>query len=431
MNSESARDPYARLELLRSLETCIPASFLDALRSAAGDASLYLIGGAVRDLLLRHHHEHPWRGLLDLDLVLEEGADEFVRLLPHALQHEFRFPIPVNVQEHRAFGTFELALDFPPSFGGTWLLDVASARKEFYPQPGENPLVRQGSIRDDLARRDFSVNALALNLKSGELLDFHQGQSDLGARELKLLHQHSLRDDPTRWVRGARYAARLRLHFSNEARQQAMTTLSQWPWRWRPGDKPTQVPSALGTRLRMELELLFTREPWLEALQVLQDAGGLGLLDNQLQQDRTWVRRLHWANRLDIPLLTSLVAGAADPLALAERLQLSYRQQKYLAQSLDLRARLDAVHHQPQPPSWWAEFLESPGISPNAVALQISMGGPCWRPLLRWWGRWRFVRSPISARSLIDEEGVLPGPELGYRLKALRFNALDHCSRHQ
>ena len=403
----------------------VPKSLLEALTAAAAGQCCALVGGVVRDLLLHRHHEDPWRGLPDLDLVVEGRAADLVHRLPEALQLQFGRPIPLSVQEHGAFGTFELELDLPAECGGTWLLDVASARQETYPVPAENPIVSLGSLRDDLARRDFTVNAMALELSGGELLDLHQGQLDLAARRLNLLHPQSLRDDPTRLVRGARYAARLGFHWSEEAQQQVVTTLKQWPWRWRPGDDPVQAPPALGTRLRMELELLFKREPWREALQVLQQSGGLALLDRQLQQDSSWRRRLHWAQRLGVPLLPALVAAAGDPLEVAERLQLPHRQHKLLVQLLALQSRLHAGLDQAQPPSWWAEFLESPGLSPEAVALQISLGGPYWRPLLRWWGRWRHVRSPIPAQALIQEEGLRPGPALGQRLKALRFEALD------
>ena len=162
---------------------------------------------------------------------------------------------------------------------------------------------------------------------------------------------------------------------------------------------------------------------------MLQQTGGLALLDTQLQQDASWGRRLHWAQRLAVPLLPALVAGAADPLGLAERLQLPHRQHKLLVQLLELQARLGEVPINKQLPSWWTELLEAPGLSPEAVALAISLGGPHWHSMLRWWGRWQHVRSPISVAVLMQEEGLRPGPELGARLKALRLAALDQLPR--
>ena len=325
----------------------VPKPLLEALTQAAAGEPFALVGGVVRDLLLHRHHEDPWRGLPDLDIVVEGRAGDLVQRLPNALERQFGFSISLSLQEHGAFGTFELELALPAEFGGTWLLDVASARQETYPEPGENPTVRLGSLRDDLARRDFTVNAMALELPSGGLLDMHHGQADLASRQLNFLHPASLRDDPTRWVRGARYAARLGFQFSTVAQKQALSTMDQWPWRWCPGDDPGHAPPALGTRLRMELELLFQREPWRQALHALQQSGGLALLDSQLQQDAAWVRRLHWAQRLAVPLLPALIAGAANPLDLAERLQVPHRDHKLLAQLLLLEERLKqagAIH---------------------------------------------------------------------------------------
>ena len=405
----------------------IPKPLLEALAQASAGEPCALVGGVVRDLLLHRHHEDPWRGLPDLDIVVEGSVAELVQRLPDALQRCFGTSIPLSVQEHAEFGTLELELALPAELGGNWLLDVASARQETYPEPAENPKVRLGNLRDDLARRDFTVNAMALELTSGELYDLHQGQVDLSARQLNLLHPGSLRDDPTRWVRGARYAARLGFQFSTDAQTQALTTLNQWPWRWRLGDDPGQAPPALGTRLRMELELLFKQEPWLEAVQVLQQSGGLSLLDSELQQTRSWMRRLHWAQRMDLPLLPALVAGAADPLGLAERLQLPHRQHKLLSQMVTLEKTLQSQSSH-RLPSGWCELLEAPGLSPQAVALVIACGRTNWKPLLRWLLRWRHVRSPISAAQLMCREQLAPGPELGQRLRQLRFGVLDGCS---
>jgi poly(A) polymerase len=173
----------------------------------------------------------------------------------------------------------------------------------------------------------------------------------------------------------------------------------------------------------MELELLLEREPWRQALAVLSAWGGLALLDAQLQADRNWRRRLEWAQRLGLPLLAALVAGAADPLALAERLQLPHRQHKLLAQFLELRQRLSEAS--PGPPSAWCALLEAPGLSPEAVALALASGIGPRRPLLHWWVRWRHVPSPLSAAELMARDGLRPGPGLGERLRQLRVERLD------
>jgi poly(A) polymerase len=178
----------------------------------------------------------------------------------------------------------------------------------------------------------------------------------------------------------------------------------------------------------MELELLLERENWKAALKALQAWGALTLLDPALQADSRWQRRLTWAGRMGLDLMPALVAGAGDPIALADRLQLSHRHHRQLTQFLILRDRLEAVRCEEDlrswPPSRWCAFLEAPGSSPEAVALTLAAGGGPRRPLLRWWARWRHLRSGTSAESLIAA-GQPPGPGLGQRLRQLRAERLD------
>ena len=145
---------------------------------------------------------------------------------------------------------------------------------------------------------------------------------------------------------------------------------------------------------------------------------GIVLLDGQLQADRGCRRRVVWAERLALPLLAALVAGAADPLALAERLQIPHRQHRLLAQWLQLRRRLPHRTGDLTVPAWCA-LLESPGHGPEAVALALAMGDGPRRPLLRWLLRWRSLRAPRTAAQLLAE-GWRPGPELGAELQRLR-----------
>ncbi len=160
---------------------------------AAASDPVYLVGGAVRDLLLG-------RGRADLDLVIEGDAEELAAslgLTPSA--------------NHDRFGTVKVELDGHE-------IDVAAARSESYPQPGALPVVEPGAnIEDDLCRRDFTINAMAVPLAAeSQLLDPHGGHEDLAHGLLRVLHPASFADDPTRAIRAARYAARLGFELETE-----------------------------------------------------------------------------------------------------------------------------------------------------------------------------------------------------------------------
>jgi tRNA nucleotidyltransferase (CCA-adding enzyme) len=148
----------------------------------------YLVGGAVRDAL---------RGAtpVDLDLALEGDAREMARTLASRLGGQ--------VVEWERFGTAEVRA---PSLA---LLNVATARRETYAEPGALPEVEPASIEEDLARRDFTVNAMAMALPDMTLIDPHGGQRDLADGVIRVLHDASFVDDPTRILRALRYEARL------------------------------------------------------------------------------------------------------------------------------------------------------------------------------------------------------------------------------
>lgn len=476
---------------------------VELLSEAAVPDRLALVGGAVRDLLRHRLHNDPWTGLPDLDLVVEglallpggpgqppqspstettggpalpPVADESDlpavardtprpaqtgnaplscpaaepqrlggdALLPaaHRLARRLRQLLdPGGVpfyQEHPAYGTVELEVVLPE---GPLLLDVATARCETYPEPGRNPRVCFARLEDDLARRDFTINAMALvlagagaehrtpDLPAG-LLDPYGGRGDLRNRQLRFLHPFSVRDDPTRVLRGARYAARLGFELAPDSRSQLSETLAAWPWSWRQGDPPGAAPPALGTRLRMELELLLEREAWPRGLAALQRWGALPLLDPALQADGHWLRRLRWAARAGLPLLPALLAAAADPVGLAERLQLPHRQHRLLAGYVQLRRQLEELAARGGGAGWrdwgaqqWSALLEAPGHGAEAVALALASDAGPRRPLLRWWLRWRHMEASLTAADLLAE-GLRPGPELGERLRHSRRERL-------
>ncbi len=395
----------------------VPNQLLDELREAAvsiGIPRLALVGGVVRDQLLHQRFGRTWSVVSDLDLVVEGDAAALAEELCRSCSADRL----TAVQEYGAYGTVALQIDGIP-------LDLATARQECYPAPAESPVVQPGTLTADLARRDFTINAIALDLVTGELIDLHDGLSDLAAGQLHFLHRRSVQDDPTRVIRAARYAARLGFQLAAESREQIRSTVAQWPWAWEQGDAPLSAPPALASRLRMELERLLEREPWPQALDLLEQWHALPMLDLQLQQDPRRTERLRWARRLGLPLMPALLLGAEDPVALAQRLQIPGRQQEWVQQCGAIR---DWLNETPRPlvvsPSFWATALEQKGWQPEAVALAVTLRPSSWKPLLRWWGRWRRIQAPQTARDLLAA-GWQPGPAIGEELRRQRRAAQD------
>ena len=158
---------------------------------------IYLVGGYVRDLLLGRTH-------YDLDVSVEGDAV--------ALAHELEGHLDARLEAAHRFGTAYMEFD-----GGRHFLDLVTARREWYEAPGALPTVEPGTIEDDLARRDFTINAMAIAVSPqgiGGLLDPHGGLGDLRAALVRVLHPGSFIDDPTRIPRAVKYA--VRLHFQIE-----------------------------------------------------------------------------------------------------------------------------------------------------------------------------------------------------------------------
>ncbi len=209
----------ARADLLRALEGIEPAAHdegeslateltrLEHLRplfeavAALGDRAegIYLVGGTVRDILLGEDN-------FDVDIAVEGDAIEFARALAEALGG--------RMTPHRKFGTAVV------QYGENGRVDVVTTRTEFYDAPGALPTVERAGLREDLFRRDFTINAMAVSLKAadfGRLADPFGGRADLGARVLRVLHPLSFIDDPTRIFRGIRYEARYGLRLEEHS----------------------------------------------------------------------------------------------------------------------------------------------------------------------------------------------------------------------
>ncbi|MGE4271654.1 MAG: CBS domain-containing protein [Desulfitobacterium sp.] len=204
----------AMTEDILQLFSELPGRILNLLRAAqrVGDElgySVFVVGGFVRDLLLKVPTQ-------DLDLVIEGDGHAFARALAQ------QFPEGQLIL-HEQFGTARL--EFPDGAH----LDVARSRREDYASPGALPQVEESRLRDDMFRRDFTINAMAIAINStryGELVDYYGGLRDLKQGEIRFLHHLSFIEDPTRILRALRFAGRYGFRLAKETRDGVYTALS-------------------------------------------------------------------------------------------------------------------------------------------------------------------------------------------------------------
>jgi len=239
----------------------LPGKIFDCLRriGAEGDRlrmRVYLIGGAVRDLLLRRRN-------IDLDLVVEGEGIDFARRLAERMGG--------RIKRYDRFGTALLILR--PGIK----LDLASARKECYQKPGALPQVSKGDLLTDLYRRDFTINSMALCLnpdRFGQLFDPYGGRRDLEAGVIRVLHRLSFSDDPTRMIRAVRFEQRY--GFSLDSETESLL---------KEGVGSGMLSRVSGQRLRDELILILKEEDPLKAVKRLDGCGILAFLSSGIRVD--------------------------------------------------------------------------------------------------------------------------------------------------
>src|SRR5512140_947682 len=271
--------------LAERMQAILPVQEWDLLQRVAAAAGklampLYVVGGLPRDILLGNPSK-------DLDLVVEGRA----QALAEALAEQYGGRVVV----HRAFGTakWELLVRGPrpqgdvPAPGAVQALDLITARSETYRQPAALPVVAPGTIVDDLRRRDFTINAIAIRLDGphfGELRDDLGGRRDLEQRLVRALHPRSFVDDPTRMYRAVRYEQRYGF------------TIAEDTLRLLPEGRGV-VRSLSPQRIRHELDLMVDEAKAPSMLQRAAELGLLAAIHPSLGYDRAAAERLGAAEK--------------------------------------------------------------------------------------------------------------------------------------
>jgi tRNA nucleotidyltransferase (CCA-adding enzyme) len=412
------------------MEQAFPKALLTLIRKIGEEAAersdrLYFVGGIVRDLLLGE-------AISDVDLVVEGDAIGLAEALTAHYGGEIRM--------HQRFGTAKWLLapevwraavseiSEPELADLPAFIDLVTARTEFYTRPTALPKVEWSSIKQDLHRRDFTINTLAIRLSPGhwgEMLDFFGGKEDLEEGVIRVLHSLSFVDDPTRILRAARFEARLGFHL--DPRSEALI-----------GDALPLLDRVTGGRVRHELELIFREERPEAALERLRDLGALQQIDPVLEADAgVRARFVRLRETLDpefwklddeelIYLMWALFLYGVNVHAL-----------KRLVDRLMMPRRLaDALLQLPQLPRIFAELKEAerPG---GVVALLSDLTSPLlaasWliveedelrERIVRYWTTWRHVEPRLDGHDL-QALGFPTGPIYSKILNALREARLN------
>jgi tRNA nucleotidyltransferase (CCA-adding enzyme) len=390
-------------------------ALLRTISQAAEDGAfgVFLVGGVVRDLLLGVPN-------LDLDIVVEGEGIEFARALALALN--------ARVRSHRKFGTAVVILPTGRR------IDVATARTEFYEYPAALPTVEVSSIRQDLYRRDFTINAMAIALSGerfGELLDFFGGLRDLQRRQVRILHNLSFVEDPTRLFRAVRFEQRYGFALESQTEMLARRAVEM-----------EIVGKLTNARVRDELIDIFSEPNPLpfKAVERLEDLGALHTLHPDLVVSGPMRERyrllekyageaselLSGSFKAWIPCISAMLEDL--PAREAEKwchlMRFKREDTNAIRQCLQrVPEAISLLSSRKPPPSRVVDILDP--LGGEALAYLYVLGGPEQRDrIVSYVNIWKDVETEITGNDLA-ELGLQPSRAYGEILSEVRAQRLD------
>jgi tRNA nucleotidyltransferase (CCA-adding enzyme) len=394
----------------------------ELLEEAAARDGVELVGGAVRDLLLG-------RTPRELDVVVGSGDASFDEAFSDAAftraasllvtELAARLRILAEPNEHERFGTAFVAWE-----GGQ--IDVATRRAESYPAPGALPEVRAGTSEEDLQRRDFTINAIAVSLGGehrGELRAVPGALGDLEQGRLRVLHEQSFSDDPTRLLRMARYSARLGFEVEGHTAALARAAIAA-----------RALNTVSGARIGAELRLALAEADAIASLAALSELGVLGALHPRLRFEQPVARAalalLPEDGRPEVALLALLLLPLAlrvDTDQRAEIVALLGRwdfpagdRDRVVAAACAVPRLVEQLPIAELPSELRAAAL---GVPPEGVALAGVLAG-AEGAAQQWLEDTRRIALGITGDDLLAA-GLPEGPEIGRRLEAVLKLRLD------
>ena len=406
----------------------ISSEQLDLIHRVAEESSklgfpIYIVGGFVRDLLLGHPS-------LDFDLVVEGDAIKLADSLASkyggkATVHEKFGTAKWDVRK-LGIGNRELVSNPRSQLSTSDSLDLISARSEIYKHPAALPTVKMGNLDDDLRRRDFTINALAIRLDDdhfGELCDELGGLNDLQHGIVRVLHPHSFMDDPTRIYRAVRYEKRYGFNIAKE-------TLALIP------EARQLVEKLSAQRIRHELDLILDEPNAASMLECLDKLGLLKPIHPSLRCDKALQTRFESAtdfplgfsssglsNIRDLRWLLWLMALSNKEIAsLNKRLHFTAPLLKSLLASSKLLADLTAFSN--LKPSQCVERLDKFPLQAIYAVLRAAPRGKSKRALEKYLMEWRHIK-PRTTGNDLKRLGLEPGPKYQAILQKLGNAWLD------
>jgi len=372
------------------------AVFWSLRRRATGDGiPVYLVGGPVRDVVLG-------APVKDLDFVLVGDAP--------ALAEDLAGELGGEATVHTRFGTATVEIEGQR-------VDVVTARRESYPFPGSLPEVSASSLEDDLARRDFSINAMALPLSedSPEVIDPHGGLQDLVSRSVRTLHPGSFADDPTRMLRAVRYEQRLGFVIADSTMSELKEALAGG-----------HVEAVTGDRWRQELQKIFDEDRAVGMLLRATELGVLAAVHPALSGGQG-LTRLTGENSLGpMDYLAALVwsLSTADGDAVSRRLNLTAAWAGVVRDTIALRELEPVLSRPPVRVSAVCRALD--GLDPDAIgaSARLSLDLQFAGLLRRYLAEWRLIVPALTGDALLAM-GVPQGPKIGEVLRELHSAKLD------
>jgi tRNA nucleotidyltransferase (CCA-adding enzyme) len=440
-NSKNGRKPTTALSPYRNVDLLaqkLPARVWSILLQAGEYAEalglkLYLVGGAVRDVLLDYPTEN-----IDLDVVVELGQQETMEATMDEkskavhLAEQLRRNYPETRLE--IYGRYQTATLLWPDH---LMLDIATARTEFYPYPAANPEVESSSIRQDLYRRDFTINAMAICLngpEQGLLLDFFGGLEDLEQKQVRVLHANSFIEDPTRIFRAVRFATRLQFDLEPQTESHIEYALQSGLHDGVGGD-----------RLKTEIRYILESDHWLAALKRLDVLGALRCIHPKLdgitksQKITRQIQRMnHWwailsrqvpiTTRLQYPWLLrlELILATLSPreaVQSAGQLNLSGESFERLEQLFFLEEKLEQALNTKAKASLVYGLLETATYE-LLLLLAARASARLRRTIHQYLKDWKST-APLLTGNDLKNLGLKPGPAFKNILTTLREKQLD------